>query len=110
MNARTPDSHYPWTRKWGAGQPVDRPAERLWEEVLVAFPHVFCLVPHQGVNDPLVHALRSQDRREQWRNVWNPGRFAHFTERARVLFRWSVAESGVNLAPSSRQIVICPPG
>jgi hypothetical protein len=20
MNTRTPDSHYPWTRKWGAGQ------------------------------------------------------------------------------------------
>jgi len=19
MNTRTPDSHYPWTRKWGAG-------------------------------------------------------------------------------------------
>ena len=20
MNNRTPDSHYPWTKKWGAGQ------------------------------------------------------------------------------------------
>jgi excisionase family DNA binding protein len=22
MNNRTPDSHYPWTKKWGAGHPA----------------------------------------------------------------------------------------
>ena len=25
MNNRTPDSHYPWTKKWGAGQKASMP-------------------------------------------------------------------------------------
>ena len=30
MNNRTPDSHYAWTKKWGAGQYAFRKFYALW--------------------------------------------------------------------------------
>ena len=32
MNNRTPDSHYPWTKKWGAGH------ARTYEGMMIALP------------------------------------------------------------------------
>ena len=41
MNTRTPDSHYPWTKKWGAGHPLQGVVVHLADPVAVVVPRPF---------------------------------------------------------------------